>query len=123
MANRNFNRKQALEKEVKEIYAKVAIGASGAPTLNVAQSLGVASISRTSAGLYVLTLQDKYMRLMHASIEVVTPSAENIKVHVSAEAVASARTITFRAVAAAVATDPASGDTLLISLQLKNSSV
>lgn len=123
MANRNFNRKQALEKEVKEIYAKVAIGASGAPTLNAAQSLGVASISRTSAGLYVLTLQDKYMRLMHASIEVLTPSAEDIKANVSAEAVASAKTITFRATAAGVATDPASGDTLLISLQLKNSSI
>lgn len=123
MANRNFNRKQALEKEVKEIYARVTIGASGAPTLVANQSLGVASISRTSAGLYVLTLQDKYMRLMHAHVEIVTPSAENIKANVSAESVASAKTVTFRCTATATATDPASGDSFLIALQLKNSSV
>ena len=123
MANRNFNRKQALEKEVKEIYAKVAIGSTGAPTLNAAQSQGVQSISRTSAGLYVLTLQDKYMRLMDAHIAIVTPSAEDIKANVVSEAVATAKTVTFRCVAVATATDPASGDSLLISLQLKNSSV
>ena len=123
MANRNFGRKQALDKEIKEIYAKVTIGGSGAPTLVAASSLGVASISRTSAGLYVLTLQDKYMRLNHASVAIVTPTAEDIKSHVSAEDVASAKTVTFRCDAAGVATDPASGDTLLVSLQLKNSSV
>ena len=123
MANRNFNRKQALEKEVKEIYAKVAIGASGAPTLNASQSQGVASISRSSAGLYVLILQDKYMRLMHASIAIVTPTAEDIKANVSAEDVSSAKTVTFRCDTAGVATDPSSGDSFLISLQLKNSSV
>lgn len=123
MANRNFNRYQALEKEVKSIFAKVTIGSSGAPTLVSALSLGVASISRTSAGLYVLTLQDTYTRLCHASVEVLTPTAEDISANVSAETVASAKTVTFRCTAAGVATDPASGDSLLIHLQLKNSSV
>lgn len=122
MANRNFKRKQALESEVKEIYADIAIGGTGAPTLS--RGTGVASISRTSAGLYVLTLQDAYMRLMHASVQVVTPSAEDIKANVSAfDVSASAKTVTFRCTAAGVATDPASGDTVLVSLQLKNSSV
>jgi hypothetical protein len=122
LANRNFNRKQALDKEIKEIYARVTIGASGAPTLVAADSMGVASISRSSAGLYVLTLQDKYMKLRHADIHVVTPTAEDIKANVVSEAVATAKTVTFRTVAVATATDPASGDSLLISLQLKNSS-
>lgn len=123
MANRNFNRKQALEKEIKEIYAKVTIAGSGAPTLVANQSLGVASISRSSAGLYVLTLQDAYMRLMDAHISIVTPNAEDIKVNLVSESVASSKQVTFRCTAAAVATDPASGDSFLISLQLKNSSV
>ena len=122
MANRNFNRKQSLDKEIKEIYAKVTIGASGAPTLVAADSTGVASISRSSAGLYVLTLQDKYMKLRHADIMVVTPDAEDIVANVSSESVASAKTVTFRCTAAGVAADPASGDSFLISLQLKNSS-
>ena len=123
MANRNFNRLQALEKEVKHIHAKIAIGATGAPTLTAASSLGVASISRTSAGLYVLTLQDAYMRLVNASILIITPAAEDISVNVSAETVASTKLVTFRCTAAGVATDPASGDTILVSLELKNSSI
>lgn len=123
MASRNFNRKQALEKEVKEIYAKVTIAATGAPTLVALSSKGVASISRTSAGLYVLTLQDKYNALMHASIAIVAPSSEDLSAKVKAESVASAKTVTFQCTAAAIATDPATGDTLLIALQLKNTSV
>lgn len=123
MANRNFNRKQSLEKEVKEIYAKVTIGATGAPTLVAASSKGVASISRTSAGLYVLTLQDKYNALMHFDCCVVTPSAEDLNCNLKAESVASAKTVTFLCTAAGVATDPASGDSFLIALQLKNTSV
>ncbi len=123
MANRNYSRKQALEKEVKEIYAKITIGASGAPTLVAAQSQGVASVSRTSAGLYVITLQDKYSKLMHARFDVTTPSAEDIHSNLVSESVASAKTVTFRTCAAATPADPASGDSVLVSLQLKNSSV
>jgi len=123
MANRNFNRKQVLEKEIKEIYLKVAIGASGAPTLVARANVGVTSISRSSAGVYVITLQDKYMRLMHSSVRIMAPVAENLTTQVVSENVAVAKTITFRCVNGTVATDPASGDNFLIALQLKNSSV
>lgn len=123
MASRNFNRVQALEREIKHIYAKITIGASGAPTLVAASSQGCASISRTSAGLYVLTLQDTYNNLKHASFHVQTPTAEDIVTHMSAESVASAKTVTFRCTTDAVATDPASGDTIYVALQLKNTSV
>lgn len=123
MASRNFNRKQALEKEVKEIYAKITIGALGAPTLVVAHSQGVASISRTSAGLYVLTLQDKYVRLVHGHVSIITPSAEDIKANIVSDTVSTTKTVTFRCVAVGTATDPASGDTVSVALQLKNSTV
>lgn len=121
MANRNFNRKQALEKEVKEIYLDVAIGATGAPTLT--RGLGVASIARNSAGLYTVTLQDAYMKLMSVNISQVVSAAEDITFQVAAESVASAKTVQFRCQAAAVATDPSSGSRLLIQFNLKNSSV
>lgn len=120
MANRNFHRKQALEIEVKEIYAEIAIAGSGAPTLT--RGTGVASISRTSAGLYVLTLQDAYMRLMQADISVQSASAQDLIAQLASESVASAKTVTFRTQAAAVATDPTSGSIVRVSLQLKNSS-
>jgi len=122
VANRNFNRKQALEKEVKEIYADIAIGAAGAPTLT--EGLGVASVARDSAGVYVLTLQDKYNRLMAAQVSILSAAAEDIHSQLEAEAVATAKTVTFRCIdAAAAETDPASGDRILVRLDLKNSSV
>lgn len=86
-------------------------------------SKGVASVSRTSAGLYVLTLQDKYTSLMHARFDVSTPTAEDVHSNLVSEAVATAKTVTFRVCTGAVATDPASGDSILVALQLKNTSV
>lgn len=121
MANRNFNSKQALEKGVKEIYAEIAIGSSGAPTLT--RGTGVASVSRTSAGLYVLTLQDQYMRLMQADVSVQSASAQDLDVQLASESVAtSAKTVSWRTQTAGVATDPSSGSVLRVSLQLKNTS-
>lgn len=121
MANRNYNRRQALDKEVKDIYLQVSIGASGAPTLN--RPLGVSSIVRNSAGLYTITLQDKYMSLRAVQIVQQAALAEDLTFQVTAEDVDGAKTIQFMAHAAAVATDPSSGSTLYIALQLKNSSV
>lgn len=122
MANRNFKRKQALESEIKEIYAKITIGAVGAPTLVAADSIGVASVSRTSAGLYAITLQDKYVSLKHASAEVVTPTAEDMKSNIVSEFVSTTKVVNVRCTTGAIATDPASGDSILVALQLKNSS-
>lgn len=121
MANRNFNRYQALEKEVKVIYAEVAIGASGAPTLS--RGTGVESIVRNSAGLYTLTLQDKYNRLMHSDIKQLVSAAEDLQFQLVAEDVDNAKTLQFRCVTAAVETDPSNGSILFIKLELKNSSV
>jgi len=121
MANRNFNRFQALEKEVKSLYAQVSIGASGAPT--VVKALGITSVVRNSAGLYTITLDDKYNRLMSVQVTVVAPTAEDLVVHLAASDVASAKTVQVRCLAAGVAADPASGDSLLIRIDVKNSSV
>lgn len=122
MANRNFNRKQALDKEIKEIYLDVAIGASGAPTLS--RGLGVASIARSSAGVYVITLQDAYMRLMAAQVSILSSTAQDLLPQLQAESVSVAKTITFRTQdATATAADPSSGSRLLIKLDLKNSSI
>lgn len=86
MANRNYNRKQALEKEVKEIYLEASIGAAGAPTL--VRGLGVTSITRTGTGDYTIQLQDKYNRLMCASISVEYPSPQTLFSRVDHESVA-----------------------------------
>lgn len=121
MANRNFNRKQALEKEVKSLYLKVAIGATGAPTLS--SGIGVASITRTSAGLYQITLQDKYASLKSFSVRHLASSAQDLNFQLKAEDVASAKTIDFFCLTGASATDPANPSTLHIQIDLKNTTV
>ena len=56
MANRSFQRLQALDKEIKIIHGQFAVGGSGAPTLSASKSVGVKSVTRNSAGDYTLVL-------------------------------------------------------------------
>ena len=93
MANRRFNIVQALSRETKLIYAKATIGAAGAPTLVVNNSLGVASIVRDSAGVYIVTLDDKYEALLHVDIMMLEATAEDITFQVEVEAVKTAKTV------------------------------
>jgi len=121
MANRNYNRQQALEKEIKQLHLDVAIGAAGVATLT--RGVGITSISRVSAGLYRITLQDKYVRLMDVHVTHLAVAAEDLTSQVKLETVGSTKLIEIFTLAGALATDPASGDRLLITLKLKNSSV
>jgi hypothetical protein len=126
MANRNFNRFQALEKEIKTLYAEISIGATGAPTLT--KGAGIASISRTSEGLYVLTLSDVYYRLMSFFV-ICQAATAAVPLHFQMTAHSeSSKTITFQAYTddgdqTGTAQDPASGDILFIKIDVKNSSV
>ena len=119
MASRIFNRKQALEKEIKELYADVAIGAAGAPTLT--KGLGITSVARTGAGAYTVTLDDRYVRLMSAQMTHLSATEEDLKMQIASETVSTTKTIAIFTLTGAVATDPASGDRLLIKVELKNS--
>jgi len=56
MANRSFNRLQAIDKEIKVIQGQFTVAGSGAPTLVESKSVGIKSIARNSAGDYSLTL-------------------------------------------------------------------
>jgi hypothetical protein len=120
MASRNFSRVQALEKEIKHLYAEVSIGATGAPTLD--RGYGITSIERDSAGVYVLTLDDKYPRLMHMHVMMLEATAEDLTFQIESEDVNGDKTIQFQCKAAAVETDPSSGSKLLIKIDLKNTS-
>lgn len=121
MANRNWNRKQALEKEVKELYAKVAIGGTGAPTLTT--GYGITSISRTSQGLYHLVLDDQYASLKHVEVITLDSTARDHTFQIKAEDVASAKTLDLFVLTAGSVADPASGSSLLIKIEVKNTTV
>ena len=123
MANVGFWPLQARQKGIKEVHIKVAIGATGAPTLSADASLGVASITRTSAGLYVITLRDKYTALVNASFMHLDDTLQNLSFQVNAETVASTKTITLWTRVVATATDPTDTAIIYGTLTLKNSSV
>ena len=120
MANRNYNRHQSLEKEIKNLYLDVAIGGSGAPTLT--KGLGVTSIVRSGTGRYDITLDDRYTRLMYVQVVNVKSATSDLTFQVTAETVTTTKIISIASKAAAVDADPASGDRLLIKIELKNSS-
>jgi len=88
MANRNFNRMQALNKEVKVIAgrledddtAKAGLGWTGA---------------NTGTGVYVIMLEDKYRALLACTATLqTTTGTDDYNVCVAAHDVSSARTIT-----------------------------
>ena len=78
MANRNFNRLQALEKEVKHLHVKVVTDASG-DVVSI-DGLGVESVSH-AANVYSIVLQDKYSSFK--SISAMSSVAANYSVDVS----------------------------------------
>lgn len=96
MADRNFYRKQSLQREVKQLFAKISIGATGAPTLVSGEaSQGVASVARNSAGNYTLTLQDKYAALLNAQVSLLGASHQGLVPQIIAEDVDGAKTLQF----------------------------
>lgn len=124
MANRRLNQfRLSYEQPLVEIFARVAIGASGAPTLTRGQ--GISSIVRDSDGLYTITLQDAFVQLVGVDITQLSASALTAPIQqVISQDVSSAKTVVvqFRN-AADAATDPASGSILFIRLSLRNSSI
>ena len=127
MANRRLNQfHYSYEINPVHVYAKVNIGAAGAPTIVTAQ--GVTSITRTGTGAYTILLRDNFARLL-SSFGVLlnaTASAAPIVQLVednSALDIGSANVKILCLDAAGAAADPGSGEVLLLDLTLKNSSV
>ena len=125
MANQMFNQFHFSPiPMLTSIFAKISIGASGAPTLVTTGGLSkyVASVVRNDEGDYTITLNDtyKYFLGMRGSF-VASGGASAPDVSVSAESVATAKTINFLTQAGGVNTDPASGEILYLEILLKNS--
>lgn len=121
MANRNWNRRQSLEKEVKDLYANISIGSSGAPTIVTAY--GVTSITRNGAGDYSVVLDDNYASLKYFEVIHESTSAQDLQYQLHSETVSSTKIIRFLCLTGASATDPASGKILRLKIEVKNTSV
>jgi hypothetical protein len=145
MASREFIQfSYQLERGVVKLYVKATIGATGAPTLVTTStasgnpSKGILSIARQAAGTYRITfgrsdvsgdIYDKYQRILNVSGVILDAgvSAVNsvqIKDDQSSASVPYVDIYTLGITTGAVAAvDPTSGDTLLVEITLKNSTV
>ena len=122
--NRLFNQFfLSLERGKAILFAKVAIGATGAPTLNAIKSKGIATVVRNSAGNYTVTLNDKYVDLFHFNvnfISAVPPTAAYA--FTESQDVDGAKTIVFQCIdVSGAAVDPTSGTEMQIEIKLKTS--
>ena len=132
MANRNFNRVQALDKEVKFLFLTATIGSGGDPTLNESKSVGIKSISDTAVGEYDITLgvpggaADKYPALLFVQCFLTDSAAIStgggVSFQIEAETVSSDGVIKLFALDkdGAIA-EIRSGDVLQIMIVVKNS--
>jgi len=141
MANRFFFQlDQSLEKNVVTLFAVVKFGAAGAPTLQkwdpAARSYsaasatgfkGVKTITRTGTGVFDVVLQDSYNRFLSLNYTFENASASAapfVVVQTPDTNLASTTTpkcsLTFLNTSS-VATDPASGEIVILEIVLSNS--
>jgi hypothetical protein len=129
MANRDFKNFQAAEREVKRLYMKATIGATGAPTLVAADSLGIKSIVRNTTGDYTVTfgtpsaLTESYNKLLWADGKLLDPDAEDVRVNIDTDSVSASGLVKILTLTGGSATDPSNGATLTMVFDVKNSTV
>ncbi len=100
-------------------------GGVTAVAASLVSGVGFASVSRTDTGEYTLTLQDAYTAVRSVDAIWKRDTAEDIQFQVTSEAVATseAPTIVITALAGATPTDPSDEGTIMVKVELKNSSV
>jgi hypothetical protein len=137
MAARLYQQFQgSLEKRVVVLYANIPIGATGAVgTLDSAKNQGIKSVTRSSAGKYVITFgisspaqTDNYQRVLSVTPQILlsTVSATVTGFQVMVDS-ASTGSVTIQAVGPTdastttpIAVDPDDGAILLVEIVLKN---
>lgn len=124
MANRWRNQfVSSLEKIVVNLFAEVTFGASGAPTIVSANTKGIISVTRNSAGIYTfvfgsapnsINVLDTYVKLLDCKVVynsgASAPASPGL--YIKANNVSTAGTCSLQVVlnSAGTATDPASGE-------------
>lgn len=129
MANDRMTQfRYSYENQVCDIFARISIGATGAPTLVATvpnPNQGIVSIVRNSAGRYTLTLKSNFGRLMmlkHVFLNATAPAAPGMYI-ISDNSASATPTIVLQFNSGGTSTDPGSGEVMMLQLSLKNSSV
>ncbi len=135
MANRRYRSqfRFSMHKDPVDIFAHVTFGSSGAPTLDSANSPGIVSITRNSAGTYTFVFGtnsqialDTYNYLLlvsKTSVASGAPAAPDMSVIANNINVVGTASIQIQFSSAGTPTDPASGEQVLLDFVLRNSSI
>jgi hypothetical protein len=117
MANRNFSRVQALNKEVKIIAGR--LGADDSTKAGLGWSG-----ADTGTGIYSITLQDKYNALLSITCQVQsTAGTDDYTATVASHDVNGTKVIVVHVSVAGTLTDLGAGDELHFTAVLQNSSL
>lgn len=123
MANRMFNQFQGtLEKGVVQLFAEISFDAGGVPTL--VRGKGIASLSTGAAGVFELTLQDTYQRVLGLSgvfASAGLPVAPIVCGVIDDVANSAAPKVTVKTYTLAGTPDDPADETLLLTISLSNS--
>lgn len=127
MANRLYNQfRYNLEHVVVSLFLHATIGASGAVTLDAAQSRGIKSIVHGGNGTYTINLQDNYNRLLNVSVTHVSSAAlaaPDVRVYDDSVVNSTAPSLTLVFSSGGTDTNPASGEQIRAEIVLKNTNV
>lgn len=126
MANdRLFQFNYTYERDIVTLYARLTV-TNGSGAVTMTHSKGINSITRNSAGDYTLALKSNFNLLMAAEMVTINSTgisaSPNLGVKLDHVATAGAPAVEIVMSSGGVATDPASGDIILIKLQCRNAS-
>lgn len=134
MANRYLKRDSgAFEQGIVNVYGRFVVGSTGAVTSGTVKGGGVSTITRTSTGLYRITLQDKYKKMLNfrawlasasgnsgiATVEPLNATPGNFQSDFATNGYIDVLCLDF----AGAAADPAATDIFYFKMELSNSSV
>lgn len=119
MANNYFHNPQTIERSEKKMHVEIAIGASGAPTIQ--RGIAVVSVVRNSTGDYTVTFP-KFNKFLGAHFTRVLATLEAASIQVTAVN-AAAGTVRFVTSIAGSAADLTSGTVVYMDAFFKNTVV
>lgn len=121
MAGRTFDQRMVLGKKRYDIDLTFFPDTANPPTVNANQARGVASVVRNSAGVFTITLEDAYLRLVSKNASVQLSSAADLKAQfgdISNLGTTTPVTVVVRLLAVATPTDMAADANNSVSVQL-----
>lgn len=119
MANRNLYPHEASVNAIAHVYGSFVGNGATSPTVVDGD---VASVTRTGAGAYTVTLRHQYQGLHHVDLACVG-TTKLVAVVTAAALAANPPTVTIETQAAGVATNAAAADTVYLRIDARNSTV